>query len=234
MGISIRKSAIRDGTLGESRTRLYRIWKGIKQRVLNPQSISYKNYGGRGITVCQEWTENFQPFKEWALSHGYKNNLTIDRINNDGNYEPENCRWVTYKEQAGNKRNSTSTAKYYVIEFNGTAKTIGEWSKQTGVSVNTIRNRLYWQNWSVKRALTEPVGERSNLYAHNPNEFRKIIQSKHNTVHGFSRTVGIAYETMSRIINGKRGVKSATAQKICRLLGIEDANTVFKEARNSA
>ena len=92
-------------THGMSESRIYRIWGGIKIRCQNPNSPIYKHYGGRGITVCEEWLK-FEPFYEWAMSHGYSDDLEIDRINNNGNYEPDNCRWLTHKENCNNRRTS--------------------------------------------------------------------------------------------------------------------------------
>ena len=108
-GSWIAKSKTKHGMCG---SRLYRIWAGMKDRCLNENEICYRDYGGRGIGVCAEWME-FEPFKNWALANGYSNELTIDRIDVNGDYTPENCRWATYKVQGNNKRNN------HFIEFDG-------------------------------------------------------------------------------------------------------------------
>lgn len=87
------------------RDRLYNIWCKMNFRCSNPNKKRFKDYGGRGISVCPEWKHDFNAFQAWAMSHGYSPNLTLDRINNNGNYEPSNCRWATVKEQNWNKRN---------------------------------------------------------------------------------------------------------------------------------
>ena len=96
-------------THGQAGTRLYNIWNVMKQRCGNPNNHNYKEYGARGISVCEDWKRSFETFQEWAMKTGYNPDLkrgecTLDRINNDGNYCPENCRWVTMKEQCQNRR----------------------------------------------------------------------------------------------------------------------------------
>ena len=91
--------------------RLYHIWHGMKERCYWDKYKQFKDYGGRGITVCEEWRNNFESFRDWALENGYEEHLTIDRINNDGNYEPSNCRWVTRAEQNRNRRISRNRIK---------------------------------------------------------------------------------------------------------------------------
>lgn len=135
--------------------RLYIIWKSIRERCNTPSCTNYKNYGGRGIRVCEEW-DQYLAFKMWAMTHGYKDYLTIDRIDVDGDYEPSNCRWATPKEQNNNKRNNR------LLEFNGEIKTMSQWADITGISLKVIHCRLR-RGWSVERALTEPLRKRRSI-----------------------------------------------------------------------
>jgi hypothetical protein len=101
------RTANRNRTHGESGTRLYHIWQAMRGRTGNPKASRYSYYGGRGISVCPEWND-FEQFRDWALSNGYADNLSIDRIDNDGNYEPSNCRWADQKTQVRNRRPRTA------------------------------------------------------------------------------------------------------------------------------
>lgn len=116
--------------------RLKRIWFGIKTRCCNKNHKDYPAYGGRGICVCDEWLFDFDSFYKWSLNNGYKDDLSIDRICNDRNYEPDNCRWVSQRVQNNNKR----TSKF--IEFDGQKRTIAEWSEITGICRSTIEGRI--------------------------------------------------------------------------------------------
>lgn len=131
--------------------KLYSIWHQMKDRCYYEKYKSYKDYGGRGIIVCDEWKDNFQTFYDWAINNGYKDKLTIDRIDTNGNYEPSNCRWATYKEQQNNKRNN------YLITYNGKTHTLTEWSELLDINTQTLRSRICLNNWSIERAFTTPI-----------------------------------------------------------------------------
>ncbi len=115
---------------------LYGIWDNMKQRCGNSNATLYHRYGGRGITVCQEWREDFQAFYNWAMANGYQDDLTIDRIDNDKGYSPDNCRWIT------KKANLNNTSQNAFIELNGERHTIAEWSRITGISRKAIDYRI--------------------------------------------------------------------------------------------
>lgn len=138
---------------GDRNTRLYTIWVDMRRRCSYIGDPSYKNYGGRDISVCEEWEKSFLNFKEWALGNGYAENLTIDRVNVDENYCPENCRWATLKQQANNKRDNV------YVTVNGETHTLTEWSEITGISYNTITKRRY-RGWSDVDAVSTPVNAR--------------------------------------------------------------------------
>ena len=140
-----------------SKTRLYKTWSNMKTRCNNENNNEYAYYGGRGIKVCPEWEHDFGSFAIWALSSGYRDDLTIDRIDCNGNYSPENCRWATRKEQGNNTRRN------HYLSFNGQIKTISEWSDEVGLSSRLIQDRIVKLGWSVDRALTTPKRKQRRL-----------------------------------------------------------------------
>lgn len=137
---------------GKRYTRLYKIWCNMKGRCENPKADNYKYYGARGIKVCDIWEKNFENFYNWSIKNGYEENLTIDRIDVNGNYCPENCAWKTIKEQENNRRNNR------VLMFNGIEKNVTEWSEELGINRETIYKRLR-SGWSIEKTLTTPVNK---------------------------------------------------------------------------
>ncbi len=135
---------------GDKHTRLYRIWCGIKCRCQNENSTSYENYGARGITMCKEWQDSYTHFKEWALNNGYTETnhlLSIDRLDVNGDYTPENCKWSNPKEQANNRRNTA------FITFNNESHSLSEWSDIVGIKYHTLFARIYKLGWDLGDAL---------------------------------------------------------------------------------
>ncbi len=141
----VKEAAIKHG--GRS-TRLYHIWAMIKQRTSNPNHTAYNNYGGRGIQICDEWRNDFPAFRTWAISAGYTDQLSIDRIDNDGNYEPSNCRWVDTREQNRNQRQNI------ILEFNGKTQLMIDWARELGITEQALHRRINVLHWPLERALT--------------------------------------------------------------------------------
>ena len=130
--------------------RIYNIYMDMKKRCYNPNSSSYKNYGGRGISICSTWLNDFNSFLCWALNNGYKDNLSIDRINNNGNYEPSKCRWATNVQQANNNRSNK------VIVINGKANNLKKWASHYGINLSTYKSRRK-RGWEEIESLTTPI-----------------------------------------------------------------------------
>lgn len=138
-------------THGMWNTRLYKAWENMKSRCRKNSNYEYAhNYSDRGITYCSEW-ETFVNFRDWALSNGYAENLELDRIDVNGNYCPENCRWVTKKENANNKR----TNRYITID--GETKTLTQWCEIKNIKLFTVLYRVKSKSWSYEKALTTPL-----------------------------------------------------------------------------
>jgi hypothetical protein len=139
-------------THGKTNTRLYHIWINIKYRCNSKTSQAYPMYGGRGIKLFKEWQNNFEAFEKWAINNGYTDDLSIDRINVNGNYEPLNCRWATNVEQMNNRRCNRN------IEYNGEIKTLSEWNKTLGKSEKFLASRLRY-GYSMEEAMTIPYNQ---------------------------------------------------------------------------
>lgn len=137
--------------LNISNNKLYRVWGDMKSRCNNSNDTCFKNYGGRGIKVCNEWEESSESFGEWALSNGYRKGLTIDRVDNEGGYSPDNCKWSTGDEQRRNMRSNV------VITINGITKIIEDWAKEWNLNSGTVRAR--YRKGDRGNRLTRPVGK---------------------------------------------------------------------------
>ena len=133
-------------------------WRNMKNRCTNPNVDAYKNYGGRGITICEEWFKSFPNFCEWAVKNGYESGLTLDRIDVEGNYCPENCRWVDRKTQGRNKRGVK------VLTFRGESLSVPDWADRLGIPSRTINQRLN-SGWSIEKALTTPKLKSKNSFS---------------------------------------------------------------------
>ena len=139
-----------------SHNRLYRIYKSMKQRCYNSNASNYKTYGGKGVRVCNEWLNDYDAFCTWALSHGYDDSLSIDRIDTNGNYSPENCRWADVFTQMRN----TTRNKYMTIK--NETKTVSEWCEIYGINLHTYYGRLR-EKWDPIDALITPSKGKRNL-----------------------------------------------------------------------
>lgn len=135
--------------------RLRATWWNMKNRCSNPKCKGYRNYGGRGIGVCNGWENSYIHFERWALQNGYRHNLQIDRIDVNSNYTPENCRFVTLRERARNRRPSR---KNVILTFQGKTQCLSAWAREFGMSRQTLHFRLRHSNWSIESALTAPLG----------------------------------------------------------------------------
>lgn len=137
-----------------SQSRLYNIWSGMIKRCYNENSERYNDYGGRGINVCDEWHKSFIAFKDWALSNGYSDNLTLDREDNEKGYYPNNCRWTTVEKQNNNSRHNR------LITMDGVTRNLAEWCRVLDLDYHIVRGRLA-KGWDVERALKQPIIPRS-------------------------------------------------------------------------
>lgn len=173
---------------GDSRTRLYKIWQGMRNRCERLTHVEYHNYGGRGISVCDEW-QSYDKFKDWALNNGYTDELTIDRIDVNSNYEPSNCQWITNYEQQFNRRDSI------YITYKGITKHLFEWSKETGVAPHIILKRYH------RYGVTEELFTKELFSKTNRNKSKIIkLHNEGLTCNEISEIVKIKPEYISKAI----------------------------------
>ena len=137
-------------------TRLYRIWLNMKNRCNNERTWAYAFYGERGITVCEEWSDDPVEFYNWAMSNGYDDHLTLDRIDGSKGYSPSNCRWVDRKSQSIDRKTT------HMVEWNGEVHTLTEWSEILGIPQKTLWWRFH--NWSLEDAFTKPLTSRGGWH----------------------------------------------------------------------
>lgn len=137
-------------THGWSKTHLYAVWNSMKGRCYNCNNHNYKRYGERGITVCEEWKNSFETFRDWAISSGYKNGYSIDRINNDGNYCPQNCRWTDVKTQNNNRRVSL------MFTHNGKTQNLSSWCEELNIPYLRTWERIMHYGYTFEQAISLP------------------------------------------------------------------------------
>lgn len=172
-------------THGGSQTRLFRIWSGIKSRCFDKNEPAYPRYGGRGIVMCQEWKEDFAKFRDWSLSHGYTDELTCDRIDNDKGYSPDNCRWVTMKVQSRNTRRT------HYLTINGETLSVADWADRNGIKKDLVYFRLK-KGWTPEEAVSTKPNEREER----PGRLLVEYNGETHTLATWAKIVGIKRSTL--------------------------------------
>lgn len=183
------KNGWRTHGLWSKNKRLCKIWNCMLDRCLNDKNEHYKYYGGRGISICKEWKESFESFIEWALNNGYQDNLSIDRIDVNGNYCPENCRWATQEEQANNKNSNI------FITYKGKTMTSTQWSKETGLSRGMIEGR-YHRGWKPEDILNP-------IKYHSPNRVFLTYKGETRSKTSWAKLLRIKQEKLKRLLETK-------------------------------
>lgn len=135
--------------------RLGKIYRSMKKRCYDPANNRYSSYGGRGIKICDAWLDDIDSFRIWAINNGYKDGLSIERIDVNKDYSPENCKWIPPIEQHNNTQRSV------FITFNGKTQTLTQWANELNIKKSTLHNRIHVHGWSIERAFTEPVHHRN-------------------------------------------------------------------------
>ena len=187
------------GTLRQDNKSIYWAWKSMKQRCLNPRCSAYKNYGARGITICEEWME-FEPFCEWALQNGHKRGLDLDRRDNSGGYSPENCRWITRRENTNNRR------KTLFIEVDGLRKPRTEWEQQIGLPYGVLKSWVEKHGYEyavyrIKKILKSGYVPKDYSYSHGMAVTHVETGRTYRSIKEAARNVGISPGKIRRAIS---------------------------------
>lgn len=195
---------------GKKDTRIYHIWASMLQRCNNPNNISYPLYGKKGISVCEDW-KYFINFNEWAMSNGYKEDLSIDRIDSNGNYEPNNCRWVSMKVQQNNRNNNIK------LTYGNETGNLQFWSKRTGIPVATLRSRCYY-GWETERILNQSKHPRQKK---EKDETFKFVVKKYRSLLGltqveFAKILKVNKDTIKNWETGKSVAPKKMKEKILK------------------
>ncbi len=205
---------------------LYRIWHAIKTRCYNQKNYAYKYYGARGIALCDEWKDDFVSFFKWCKLNGHTNGLQIDRINNDGNYEPGNCRFVTPATNVGNRRNTI------IIPYKGETKTLKEWSKFLGLPYNVLYSRIQTQQMPVEKAFDMPLPDVLFLDMDLGSKIKEVLRGEGRTQRWLKNkmqengVIGIDDVKISNKIKGAAGFSNHEISVINKIL-----NTDFSIAK---
>lgn len=183
---------------GSSYKKLYNVWASAKKRCYDEAYYNYKNYGARGIIMCNEWLNDYSSFETWALSNGYKEGLFIDRVNVDGNYEPQNCRFITPKQSGNNRRNHT------YLTYKGVTKNVTQWAEELNVSDAAIFGRLK-KGWSIDKIFNRPF----------LGKIKHTFNDRSLTLKEWSKEVGIPYQTLvHRVGHSKWPLEKAITQPL--------------------
>lgn len=158
----------------------------MKMRCYNQNNKSYKDYGARGITVCDDWLHSLKAFYDWSMSNGYKKGLTLDRIDNNKGYYPENCRWVTRKTQNINKRNNVN------FTYEGKTQCLKMWAKELNIPYAKLYARIYKLNWPTRKAFETPGNSNIHLITY---------KNKTQSLKEWSKELGLNFKTLSSRIN---------------------------------
>lgn len=173
---------------GMSDTRLYSIWKGMRKRCQAEYRPEYSDYGGRGIKVCKEWNIDFMSFYDWSMKHGYSDSLSIDRINVNGDYCPENCRWVTDEVQANNKRSNI------YVDYKGERITLKQACDKERQNYKDVLSRIKRYGWPIEKALYTPIKPKGPAVKNSKVEINGIT----HTVNKWCEELGLKYSMIQK------------------------------------